>query len=214
MQRDHLQSQLAAAEIRAEAAWLEEITEIRHATIDRVIKKLTTSLQGAVEALAGAEQQLAILRARPSGSDAAGEMMERVSEFWRQLKQASPADRLAFNRWLNSRDPAITFRVHPGKQIELLVGGESQGVEPLDPEGRLSAMEDGFMDPIIAGSSITSRDADLSFLTPDQRQKLERGTPEERLEINALVVAEFDRKAMESYQEWQAARQQAEQQKS
>ena len=138
-------------------------------------------------------------------------MMERVSEFWRQLKQATPAERLSFNRWLNSRDPAIQFRLHPGKQIELLVGGVSQGIEPLDPEARLSALEDGFMDPIIAGSSITRRDADLSFLTPDQRQKFEWGTPEERLEINALVVAEFDRQVMESYQESLAARQQAEQ---
>lgn len=211
MERDRLQGQLDAAQIRAQAAWLEGATEARVATIEGAIEKLKATLQGVQTDLAGAEQQLAIIRARPTGRDAAGEMMERVSEFWLGLRQASPAERLSFNRWLLSRDPAIQFLLHPGQRIELLVGGVSQGVKPLEPEDRLAAVADGFIDPIIAGSGITSRDADLSFLTPEQRQNLEWGTPEERLEIDALVEAEFNRQSMESYQEWQAARQQAEQ---
>ncbi|MEA5443354.1 recombinase family protein [Cyanobium gracile] len=209
VERDRLQAQLDAAQIRAEAAWLEGATETRQATIEGALKKLRATLKGVQTDLAGAEQQLAIIRATPTGSDAAAEMQERVSEFWLGLRQASAGERLTFNRWLLSRDPAIQFRVHPGKQIELVVGCQSQGVEPLEPEARLQAMEDGFIDPIIAGSSITSRDADLSFLTPDQRQKFEWGTPEERLEIDALVAAEFNRQAMESYRESLAARQQA-----
>lgn len=209
VERDRLQAQLDAAQIRAEAAWLEGATETRQATIEGALEKLRATLKRVQADLAGAEQQLAIIRATPTGSDAAAEMMDRVAEFYFDLKEASPAGRLTFNRWLISRDPAIQFLLHPGQQIELLVGGVSQGVKPLEPEDRLEAVAYGFIDPIIAGSSITSRDADLSFLTPDQRQKFEWGTPEERLEIDALVAAEFDRQVMESYRESLAARQQA-----
>ena len=192
MERDRLQAQLDAAQIRAEAAWLEGATETRLATIEGAMEKLRATLQGVQSDLAGAEQQLAIIRATPTGSDAAAEMQERVSEFWLGLRQASAGDRLAFNRWLLSRAPAIQFRVHPGKQIELVVGGQSQGVEPLGPEARLMAMEDGFVDPITVElpslSSVIDRKHAQKHLSAAEIEKLESGTPEERAAAFDLLV--------------------------
>jgi DNA invertase Pin-like site-specific DNA recombinase len=192
MERDRLQAQLDAAQARAEAAWLEGATEIRQATIEGALGKLRATLQGVQTDLAEAEQQLAIIRARPTGSDAAEEMRERVSDLWGGLKQASPAERLSFNRWLISRDPAIQFLLHPGKQIELVVGGVSQGIEPLAPQARWAAMEDGFTDPIAADlpwfSFVVDRNHTKIYLNADEIEKLESGTSEEKLEIFNLLV--------------------------
>jgi DNA invertase Pin-like site-specific DNA recombinase len=192
MERDRLQAQLDAAQARAEAAWLEGATEIRQATIEGALEKLKATLQGVQTDLAEAEQQLAIVRTRPTGSDAAAEMQERVSEFWIGLKQASPAERLSFNRWLISRDPAVQFLLHPGKQIELVVGGVSQGIKPLEPEARLMAMEDGLVEPITVElpslSSVIDRKHAQRHLSAAEIEKLESGTPEEKAAAIDLLV--------------------------
>jgi hypothetical protein len=202
MERDRLQGQLDAAQIRAEAAWLEGTTETRLATIEGAIEKLKATFQAVQTDLAGAEQQLAIIRARPSGSDAALEMMERVSEFCIGLEEATPAQRLSFNRWLLSRDPAIQFLLHPGKKIELLVGGVSHGIEPLQAKVRRAAMEDGFMDPIVVGGQVLNRDFYKEHLNTEQFQKLVSGTPKEKLEVFNSIESEDHKKALESFRRW------------
>jgi hypothetical protein len=189
MERDRLQGQLDAAQLRAEAAWLEGVTEARLGTIEGALQKLRATLQGTHGDLAEAEQQLAIVRARPTGADAAAEMQERVADFCLGLKGATPAERLSFNRWLISREPAIQFRLHPGKLIELLVGDTSQGVQPLAPGARMIAMEDGFIDPFAAfdhpfGSFVIGRDDEaLQTLSQEELERLKTGTPEERWEV-------------------------------
>jgi hypothetical protein len=123
-------------------------------------------------------------------------MQERLIDFAYGIQSASPAERLAFNRWLISRDPSIQFLLHPGKQIELLVGGVSQGLQPLAPGARKVALQDGYVDPVAAfdhpfGSFVIGRDDEaLKILSQEQLEKLKTGASEERWEVWKILEAD------------------------
>ena len=99
-------------------------------------------MAAADDRLTVSKQDLARLRARPQSADQAEEMRTNVAEFVASIRQASGAERLGFNRWLLTREPAIAFRLRIDAggprdarwrraQIELFVGGESLGFEAV-----------------------------------------------------------------------------------
>jgi hypothetical protein len=155
---DHarLGAQLESAELRAEALWEEDALSERQATAERVIRRLRAQLAQVKEQLAEAEQRLAVIRSRPSAPEAAAELVGRVRAFWDDLPTATPAERLAFNRWLLAQ--GIEFRVHrlpagaekSDRPIELVVGGESAGIEPLAGTARRIARDLGLVAPAAA----------------------------------------------------------------
>lgn len=137
--------QLEAAERRAEDAWLGGDEE-RTNTAERAVKRLREGVAVTEAQLAKVQQALALARSRPQSADQAAAMRARVAEFVDSIRQASGEERLAFNRWLLVQDPSIQFRLHVSPddpsaprrdcrwrtaQIELLVGGESQGLQPV-----------------------------------------------------------------------------------
>jgi DNA invertase Pin-like site-specific DNA recombinase len=99
--------------------------------------------------------ELQLERARPTGEQAAAELKAKVSTLWRQLDAGlvSPAERRAFNRWLQCHQPSIQFLVHPpepganDRGIELIVGGISSGIEPLASVARRMARSEGVVEP-------------------------------------------------------------------
>ncbi len=141
LERDRHRGQLELAERRAEDAWLQGDEE-RTSTAERAVKRLRDALEASEEQLRASKQELARLRAQPRSEDQAVAMRDKVAEFVASIRQASGPERLAFNRWLLTRDPSIMFRLRidptrrmdarwRGAQMELLVGGESLGVEPV-----------------------------------------------------------------------------------
>jgi DNA invertase Pin-like site-specific DNA recombinase len=158
---DHhrLQAQLAAAERRAEALWLEDATHERQATAERALTRLREQL-GLVEgSLAAASGQLAAARATPSAEEAAAELQQRVAAFWAGITTATPAERLAFNRWLLTRQPEVRFHLHPrapgggDRLVALTVGGEHVGFANLAGAARLLAKAAGMIEPAVAVSA-------------------------------------------------------------
>jgi hypothetical protein len=134
-------AQLEAAERRAEDAWLVGDDE-RTNTAERALKRLREALGAMETQQAQTQQALALARSRPQSADQAAAMRDRVAAFVSFIQQASGPERLAFNRWLLSLEPAIEFRLHLGSaeatskrwrgaQVELTVGSESQGLQPV-----------------------------------------------------------------------------------
>lgn len=78
-----------------------------------------------------------------AGEPIPADMAQRVAILRERLNIPTPNDRRDFNRWLLTREPAIRLLLHPGRQVELLVGGESLGVRPLQPLGDQVAVEAG-----------------------------------------------------------------------
>ena len=102
------------------------------------------------------------------------------------IKSATGPERLAFNRWLLSRQPEIRFLLHPGKQIEMLIGGKSEGVKPLAPYARMVALDDGYINPSHAidlpnGDCIVINDG--GALSDSELQEFIYGSEERRMEL-------------------------------
>jgi hypothetical protein len=136
-------AQLERAQERAEAAWLADAGEARLATIEGALARLRGALAVTTADLAGKQQKLAMAVARPRSTDQAAAMRERVAEFARHIEQADGPQRVKFNRWLLAREPVIEFRLHPEARIELLIGGESLGVESILPLSDRMALRAG-----------------------------------------------------------------------
>lgn len=151
-ERDLLRDQLAAAEERAAAEWL-TATDERVRTIERAVERLKQKLKAAEDELIAMQRGLDIARARPRIEKQAAAFRERVRLFWQQIDDAPGEERVSFNRWLLSRDPAIQFLVHSvcvetgARAIELTVGGVSAGTEPLAPVARRMARTAGVVEP-------------------------------------------------------------------
>jgi len=145
--RDLLKDQLKAVEERADNAWL-TADEERTATIERAIKKVRQELKAEEEGL-----EADVATAKPRIEEQAAQFRKLVKEFWEQIDDALGNDRVSFNRWLLSREPAIQFLVHPakpgtnGRGVELVVGGISAGTEPLAPLARRMARTAGVVEP-------------------------------------------------------------------
>lgn len=137
--------QLEVAERRAEDAWLQGDEE-RTNTAERALKRLREGVAVTEAQLARVQQSLALLRSRPQSADQAAAMRAKVAGFVASIRQADGEERRAFNRWLLSLEPTIQFRLYipadepdaprsdrrwRAAQIELLVGGESQGLQPV-----------------------------------------------------------------------------------
>lgn len=137
-------AQLEAAERRAEDAWLQGDEE-RTSTAERAVRRLREGLAATEARQARAQQDLAMVRSRPQSADQAAAMRSKVAEFVASIRQASGEERLAFNRWLLMLEPSIQFRLHPRARVELLLGGESLGIEEIDRERDLSAIEAGMV---------------------------------------------------------------------
>ena len=150
--RDLLKDQLKAVEERADNAWL-TADEERTATIERAIKKVRQELKADEEGLEAAQRELDVATAKPRIEEQAAQFRKLVKEFWEQIDDAPGNDRVSFNRWLLSREPAIQFLVHPakpgtnGRGVELVVGGISAGTEPLAPVARRMARTAGVVEP-------------------------------------------------------------------
>ena len=150
--RDLLKDQLKAVEERADKAWL-TADEERTATIERAIKKVRQELKAEEEGLAAAQRELDVAMAKPRIEEQAAQFRKLVKEFWEQIDDAPGSDRVSFNRWLLSQEPAIQFLVHPakpgtnGRGVELVVGGVSAGTEPLAPVARRMARAAGVPEP-------------------------------------------------------------------
>lgn len=137
--------QLEAAEKRAEDAWLNGDEERTH-TAERAVKRLREALTATEMQCTKAQQSLALARSRPQSADQAAAIRAKVAEFVASIRQATGEERLAFNRWLLVQEPSIQFRLHIAAddpatprgdrrwrpvQIELLLGGVSQGLQPV-----------------------------------------------------------------------------------
>jgi hypothetical protein len=155
-ERDQLQAQLANAQERAQKAWADGATEGRVATIEGAVAALRAQLAAAEGRRTETEQRLAVARSRVSADDAAAELHGRVKEFWSHLATATPTERLDFNRWLLSRQPAIEFRLGPkptsggDRLVSLLLDGRRVGYAPLAGPARQWAREQGMVDPTLA----------------------------------------------------------------
>jgi hypothetical protein len=154
-ERDQTKAQLKGAQERAEEAWLAKVTEARVATIEGAMARLQGQLETITTDLAAAEQKLAIARSRPTSVEAATQLSDRIRSFRMSLPTATPAERLAFNRWLLSRQPAIEFKVHPkpvaggDRLVELFLGGQRVSYAPLAGLARVLAWEQGMVDPAL-----------------------------------------------------------------
>jgi hypothetical protein len=157
-ERDRTAAQLEAAQERAQEAWLAGATEARLATIEGAMARIQAQLEAVTTDLAGASRRLAIARARPTSAEAASELSDRIHSFRIGLATATPAERLAFNRWLLSRQPAIEFRVGPkpaaggDRLVSLLLDGRRVSYAPLAGPARVLAREQGMVDPALAVS--------------------------------------------------------------
>jgi hypothetical protein len=155
-ERDRTAAQIKAAKERAEDAFLAGATDARLATIEGAMARLQGQLEAITTDLAGASRRLAIARARPTSADAATELSDRIHSFRIGLATATPTERLAFNRWLLSRQPAIEFRLGPkpvsggDRLVWLLVDGRRVSYAPLAGPARQWAREQGMVDPALA----------------------------------------------------------------
>ncbi|CAK6692700.1 hypothetical protein ICNINCKA_01265 [Synechococcus sp. CBW1107] len=153
-----LQTQLTAALRRAESLWLEEASEERQATVERALARLREQLGLVDGSLAEASRQLAAARATPTGAEDAAELQDRVAAFWGSITTATAAERLAFNRWLLTRQPEVRFHLHPrppgggDRLVSLLVGGAHISFANLAGPARLLAKERGLIEPAVAVS--------------------------------------------------------------
>jgi hypothetical protein len=153
-ERDQLQAQLANAQKRAQAAWRDGATDERLSTIEGAVADLRTQLAAAESRHAEVEQRLVVARYRPSASGAAAELAARVRSFWDALPVASPAERLAFNRWLLGLQVEFRVGAKPAsggdRLIWLLVDGRRVSYAPLAGPARQWAREEGVVDPALA----------------------------------------------------------------
>ena len=124
-----LQQQLTLAQERAEQDWLSG-SEERLATVERVLAKLRTEISTVESEVSTAAQQLAMVAARPTSTDQAELIRQRLAEFIPQLQE--PEHRQSFNRWLKSLTPQVRVLLHPGQRIELIVGENSTGIHAID----------------------------------------------------------------------------------
>jgi len=165
-ERDRLQAQLEQAEHRAEGLWLENASEERVATVERALTRLRADLAEVEAQHAEAQQCLAVARSRPSVGEAAAIIHSRVREFWDSIGTATPAERLAFNRWLLARQ--IAFKVHPrpadggDRLVDLVVEGRPVGTEPLAAIARGLARGLALVDPL--AQQVTDEGATLVWL--------------------------------------------------
>ena len=137
-------ARLETAERRAEDAWLQGDDE-RTNTAERAVKRLREAVSVLAGELEKLQKALALTRSRPRSADQAAAMRAQVAEFVASIREAGGQERLAFNRWLLSLEPAVQFRLHPQRRIELLVGGESQGVEVIDKERDVASIDAGMV---------------------------------------------------------------------
>jgi hypothetical protein len=157
-ERRELEAQLNRAEERLQDLWASEASDLKQEMAEAAVAKLRNRYASAKSAHDGAEVELQLLLAKPSGQQAAAELQAKVSEFWQLLAagEVPPEERRSFNRWLRTRRPSIEFRICPppadGQQhlIELVVGGDVVDAVPLAPAGRRAARMMGEVAPLAA----------------------------------------------------------------
>ena len=145
-----LEAQLERAEARLKELWVSEASDLLTELAEKAVADLRQRTAMTKTGHDAAAVQLQLLSAKPTGTEAAAQLQDQVSAFWKQLRdgELEPAERRAFNRWLRTRQPSIEFRitVEPA-QVELVVGGESAGIEPLAGQARGVAALLGMVQP-------------------------------------------------------------------
>jgi hypothetical protein len=177
-----LDAQLTRAEERLQELWISEASDVKQELAEKAVTQLRQRVAALQVEHEKANTELQLLLSKPTGAEAAAQLQAQVQEFWQRLRagELDPAERRAFNRWLRTRIPAIEFRitVEPA-QVELVVGGESAGIEPLAPQARGAAALLGMVQP---GTVIESDDGNTVIvsaepLTPEQAELLQSLEP-------------------------------------
>ena len=145
-----LDAQLTRAEERLQVLWISEASDVKQELAEKAVTQLRQRVAALQTEHEKTNTELQLLLSKPTGAEAAAQLQAQVQEFWQLLRagELDPAERRAFNRWLRTRIPAIEFRitVEPA-QVELVVGGESAGIDPLAPIARSAALDDGIINP-------------------------------------------------------------------
>lgn len=150
------QANLAMAEARAEQLFLQGASDAVLETASRAVTRLQEQIPQTAKAVEHARGELAVIAAQPTPEDQAELIKDRLHSYRQGLDQ--PENRISFNRWLTTLQPAIRFLLDPTAQtIELQVGDESTGAMPIDgPTARIALSMDG-------ASLITRPDGSASF---------------------------------------------------
>ena len=139
-----ISKQLEVAQARADEAWLSDVSEERQATIERVLSTLKERLAGVSAHRQKLEQQMAVLQAQPSSKDQAALITDRLKEYRGRLDDSE--QRVSFNKWLRTREPRIQLLLHPGGQLQLIVGEASGPVIPIASDVARIALHQGGTD--------------------------------------------------------------------
>ena len=146
-----LKAVVAANERRAEDEWAAAPGTERLATIERLLARQRTELQGLAAEQHDAAEALALEQAMPAPAEAAAEWRATVVSFIQGAATAPDGERLRFNRWLASRLPAISLLLDvPAKgerrgetRVALQVGDGEPDWQPLDRELAIHALASG-----------------------------------------------------------------------
>ena len=132
-------NQLVTAQDRADRQWLEGAAEPLLEMAARTLTRLKQEQQALEKDLLAARQRLSVREAQPDRGDLAQELAQRVAAFSLGLAHASTDQRLTFNRWLFSRQPAVRLLLHPGHRLQLIVGEEAGPIQSINgPEARIA----------------------------------------------------------------------------
>lgn len=137
------QSNLAMAEARAERLFLQGASDAVLETASRAVSRLKQQIPETAKAVESARGELAVIAAQPTPEDQAQLIKDRLHSYRQGLDQ--PENRIRFNRWLTTLQPAVRFLLDPtGQTIELQVGDQTTGAMPIDgPTARIALSLDG-----------------------------------------------------------------------
>jgi hypothetical protein len=118
------------------------------AAATRAVTKAREKASASRHAADEVRKELTALTAMPQVGKAIAELEERISTFMRGLDEATPEQRVEFNRWLCARRPAIRFLLDVAtRQVGLQIGDNPIDWRPLAPGARRLALQEGMADP-------------------------------------------------------------------
>lgn len=142
---------LAQLEQRAEDTWASGADDELIATANRAVAKAREKAAASKRSADEVQQEIAVLTAMPQAGEVAAELEDRISTFMRGLADATPEQRVEFNRWLCARRPVIRLELDVAtRQVGLRVGDGPIDWAPLAGAARRAALAAGEMDPHVA----------------------------------------------------------------
>jgi len=176
-----LEAQLERAEARLKELWVSEASDLKQEIAEAAVADLRERTATARTDHTTAITELQLLSAKPTGSEAAWQLREKVGEFWRRFSagEMEPVERRNFNRWLRSRRPTIEFRACPplaeGGQplIELVLDGVVVDTQPLAGNARLLALDEGMVDPAFVRENPDGSGAHIALWEPTLEEEWE-----------------------------------------